>query len=195
MSDAGLTVEGPLLGQSAVCMPVLRALPRWFGIEHALLDYEREIDELPTFLARRAGSEEVVGFVSIKRHFPESAELYVLGVLPSLHRQGVGRAMLACVEDWLRSEGVEYVHLKTRGPSKPDEGYERTRAFYTALGYRPLEELPTLWNEENPALLLVNGCDVGCDRITSVLAFGWRGDSGGTCGHDAGRRLPAPVRR
>src|SRR5690606_20495790 len=60
-------IEGPLLGQSAACMPVLRALPRWFGIEDALLDYEREIDELPTFLTRRTGSEEVVGFVSVKR--------------------------------------------------------------------------------------------------------------------------------
>ncbi|MPZ50150.1 MAG: hypothetical protein GEU75_12785, partial [Dehalococcoidia bacterium] len=71
---AGLLAAGdePLLGQSAVCMPVLRALPHWFGIEDALLDYEREIDGLPTFLARRGGSEEVAGFASIKRHFSES---------------------------------------------------------------------------------------------------------------------------
>lgn len=155
MVETRVSIEGPLLGQSASCMPVLRALPHWFGIEDAILGYEREIDELPTFVVRRDGADEIIGFASVKRHFPESAELYVLGVLPTLHRQGVGRAMLARVEDWLRSEGVDYVHLKTRGPSKPDEGYERTRAFYAALGYRPLEELPTLWNEANPALLLV----------------------------------------
>ncbi len=119
-------------------MAVLRALPHWFGVEDAVLGYEREIDALPTFLARRGGYEEVVGFVSVKRRFPESAEIYVLGVLPSLHRQGIGRAMLARVEEWLRSEHVEYVYLKTRGPSKkPDEGYEHTRAFYAPRLPRP----------------------------------------------------------
>lgn len=147
-------VEGPLLGQSALCGPLLRALPDWFGIEESVLEYERAIDSLPTWVARDV-AREAVGFVSVKRHFPESAELYVLGVRPELHRQGVGRAMLDTVEDWLRRESVAYVQVKTRGPSAPDEHYDRTRAFYTALGYAPLEELPTLWNPENPALILI----------------------------------------
>ena len=29
------------------------------------------------------------------------------------------------------------------------------RAFYLACGFRPLEEFPTLWGPENPALQLV----------------------------------------
>jgi len=134
-------------------MPVLQALRHWFGIESANEAYEADIDQLPTFVAH--SGEQVVGFVSVKHHFPASAELYVLGVRPERHRQGIGRRMLYQVEAWLREQGVEYLQVKTRGPSQPDEGYERTRAFYRALGYQPLEEMLTLWDESNPALLMV----------------------------------------
>jgi hypothetical protein len=50
---------------------------------------------------------------------------------------------------------VEFLQVKTRGPSKPDEGYDKTRAFYLAYGFRPLEEFPLLWDADNPALLMV----------------------------------------
>jgi len=149
-----VAIEGPLLGQTAACSPVLRALPDWFGIEQSVLDYERAIDTLPTWLARDDAGV-TAGFVSVLRHFPESAELYVLGVRPELHRRRIGRAMLEVVEEWLRQDGVVYVQVKTRGPSAPDEHYDRTRAFYDALGYSPLEEMPTLWNLENPALIMI----------------------------------------
>ena len=54
------------MGQTAVCVPVLRALPNWFGIEESLVHYGDEIEKLPTFLAHEA--ENVVGFVSLKQH-------------------------------------------------------------------------------------------------------------------------------
>jgi len=57
-------------------------------------------------------------------------------------------------EAYLRDRGVEYLQVKTLGPSDPDPGYARTRAFYEARGFVPLEELHGLW-EDNPCLLLV----------------------------------------
>ncbi|MQA00092.1 MAG: GNAT family N-acetyltransferase [Dehalococcoidia bacterium] len=118
--DASLHIEGPSLGRPAECMPVLRALPQWFGIESANEAYAADIEELPTFVARLG--EDVVGFVSVKQHFPVAAELHVLGVRPEHHRHGIGRHMLERVEAWLREQRVEYVQVKTRGPSQPDEG-------------------------------------------------------------------------
>jgi hypothetical protein len=44
-------IEGPLAGQSSICIPILRILPEWFGIEDAILHYEQEIRHLTTFLA------------------------------------------------------------------------------------------------------------------------------------------------
>jgi GNAT superfamily N-acetyltransferase len=52
-----------------------------------------------------------------------------MGVLSEYHRHGVGRAMLRAAEARLAAEGVEFLQVKTRGPSKPDEGYDKTRAF------------------------------------------------------------------
>lgn len=152
-----MNIEGPLLGQGSVCETILRALPEWFGIEEATAQYIRDVDHLPTFVAWLDG--RAVGFMTVKQHFPQSAELYVLGVLPEMHNRGIGRALLARVEAYLREQGVEYLQVKTLSASHPDEGYAKTRVFYEAVGFRPLEEFPTLWDEANPCLLMVKAVD------------------------------------
>ena len=157
-----MTIEGPLVGQSSVCEPILRALGEWFGIEEALVDYVKDTDVLPTFVA--ATNDGPAGFLTIKRHFPKAAEIHVMGILPGLHRQGIGRALLDRAEAWLCSDGVEYLQVKTLSAARPNEAYGRTRAFYTAMGFRPLEEFKTLWSEANPCLLLVKKLEVGRPR-------------------------------
>ena len=67
--------------------------------------------------------------------------------------------MLRDAEVRLAGQGVEYLQVKTRGPSKPDAGYEKTRAFYLAYGFRPLEEFPLLWDADNPALQMIKTID------------------------------------
>ena len=146
-------VEGPLLGQSNLCEPILRLLPDWFGIEAAILNYEKEIDSLPTFLAKSGG--QVPGFLSVKQHYPESAEIYVMGVRPEARHGGIGRALMQEAEAYLKSRGVEYLQVKTLGPTNPDPAYAQTRAFYLAMGFRPLEEFEQIWDEHNPCLILV----------------------------------------
>jgi ribosomal protein S18 acetylase RimI-like enzyme len=97
----------------------------------------------------------VIGFVSLKQHNPSSAEVYVMGVKPEMHRQGVGRALIDQAQAWLKRQGIDYLQVKTLGPSHPDESYARTRAFYGAMGFKPLEEFKQLWNEQNPCLIMV----------------------------------------
>ena len=147
------SIEGPLLGQAADCEPILHSLPQWFGIESALKQYVKDVDVMPTFVARRI--EQIVGFLTIRRHNSFSAEIQVIAVLPDHHRQGVGREMLAQTEEWLKSDGVEYLQVKTLGSSRPDSNYEKTRQFYEALAFRPLEEFETLWGEGLPCLQMV----------------------------------------
>jgi len=153
MSSTKITIEGPSLGKADLCEPVLRSLPEWFGIEEANAHYLDAIDRLPTFIA--GNGEHVMGFLTIYEHFPKSAEVFVTGVLPQFHRRGLGRALLRAAETYLRKTGVEYLQVKTLSESHADEGYAQTRAFYLAMGFQPLEEIKTLWNEDNPALLLI----------------------------------------
>jgi GNAT superfamily N-acetyltransferase len=147
------TISGPHYGKSAACEPVLRGLPDWFGIEEAIVHYAAEIDALPTFLA--STPEGVIGFLSLKQHNPYAAEILVMGVKEEAHRQGTGRALVGDAEKWLLAQSAEYLQVKTLGPSHPDPGYAHTRAFYLALGFRPLEEFRQIWDEHNPCLILV----------------------------------------
>lgn len=154
MDRSSFTIAGPVLDRGSVCEPVLRALPGWFGIEEAILHYVAEIDRLPTFLSLATG-ERVTGFLSLKQHYAHAAELYVMGVRREWHGLGLGRALLDAAQAYLLDRGVEYLQVKTLGPTHPDENYRRTRGFYEAMGFRPLEELLGFWGEGNPCLLMV----------------------------------------
>jgi ribosomal protein S18 acetylase RimI-like enzyme len=148
-----VSIEGPLLGQSAVCEPILRSLPDWFGIEESTAQYVRDIETMPTLIAR--ADQQTVGFLTIHQHNAYSAEIHVMGILLSYHRQGIGKALVCQAEDGLRKQGVEFFQVKTISSSCECEAYARTRQFYRAMGFRPLEEFPTLWGTHNPCLQMV----------------------------------------
>ena len=136
--------------RSRIAETVLRDLPEWFGIEEATAAYIEAAATLPTFAV-----EPDLGFLCVKQHTPRAAELYVMGVRREHHRRGMGRALVAEAEAWCRAHGIRYLQVKTLGPSNSSPGYDKTRAFYEALGFVALEELHGLWDEDNPALILV----------------------------------------
>ena len=78
-----------------------------------------------------------------------------MGVRPERHGRGIGTALVEAAEAFLRERGIEYLQVKTLGPSQPSEAYARTRRFYRARGFRPLEELTAIWGEANPCLIMV----------------------------------------
>lgn len=148
---------------------LLRALPGWFGIESSVVEYVAAAAVLPTYLAwagagtagqaadqgaDRAAARQPAGVLLAARHFPCSAEIYLMAVDPALHRRGVGRCLVRALEADLVAAGVEFLQVKTLGPAHADAGYERTRRFYTAMGFRPLEEISELW-PENPCLIMI----------------------------------------
>ena len=71
------------------------------------------------------------------------------------HRNGIGQKMMQEAEDFLRRDGIEYVQVKTLGPSRPNEHYARTHLFYMAMGFRPIEEFEEIWDRNNPCLLMI----------------------------------------
>ena len=79
-------ISGPAPGGSILVDSILRALPDWFGLEQAIQDYLAEVPNLGTWTMRVG--DQAVGFISVKQHFPEAAEVYVMGILPGYHRQG-----------------------------------------------------------------------------------------------------------
>lgn len=140
-------------GSGATCRRILGALPAWFGIAESVASYVAEADRSPSVIAELEGRD--VGLLTITSHSPYSAEVQVMGVLPEYHRHGIGRAMLRHGEHLLAEQGVEFLQVKTLSASRPDGNYEKTRAFYLAYGFRPLQEFPELWGKENPALQMI----------------------------------------
>lgn len=151
-----IDVTGPHRHEGRRCESILRSLPQWFGIEEAIVQYVKRIEDLDTFLAYpsdRAGGP--IGFMSLSRHFEHAGELHVLAVRPEHHRRGVGCALLDATEAHCRALGIRYLQVKTLSPRRESEEYTRTRLFYLAMGFEPLEEFPTLWGTANPALQMI----------------------------------------
>ena len=59
--------------------------------------------------------------------------VYYVAVAPDLQRGGLGRAMMAAAEDWLRARGVWKMQLLVRSDNAQAKG------FYEQLGYRDTE--------------------------------------------------------
>lgn len=135
-----------------IAREILYDLPEWFGIPQSTEEYIRESGEMPFFVAM--SEEEAVGFMAMKETSPFTAEIYVCGVKKRLHRCGAGSALFAAFRAYALSRGYEYVQVKTVAAGRYPE-YDATRLFYERMGFRPLEVLPTLWDEANPCLIMV----------------------------------------
>lgn len=153
MASIEVRLRDEIVGSGPVCRQILEALPAWFGIPESVEDYVAAADRLPTAIAS-IGAEDV-GILSWLVRTPFAAEVYVMGVLPKYHHQGVGRRLLDHAENSLTKDGVEFLQVKTLSSSSSNKGYEKTRAFYLSCGFRPLEEFPLLWGSKNPAVQMI----------------------------------------
>jgi GNAT superfamily N-acetyltransferase len=148
-----MDILGPSLQRSAEVEAVLRTLPAWFGIEDALRMYAADSATRPTFAAQLGG--EIIGFVTLTRHFPQAWEVHCMAVAAARRHQGIGSRLLRHAEQYVRTEGGRFLQVKTVAEADPDAGYAQTRRFYEAMGFVPVEVFPTLWDAQNPALQLM----------------------------------------
>lgn len=139
------------------CANLLAQLPGWFGIEESNRAYIAALGKFPTALARL--EDRLVGFIALEQTSEIAIEIHVLAVAPDLHRQSIGTQLVDWSINFCRKAQAPWLHVKTLGPSEPDEGYARTRAFYRARGFDPLFET-NIWDENNPTLVLVQRLDL-----------------------------------
>jgi GNAT superfamily N-acetyltransferase len=171
------------LGRSDAAHDILGELPEWFGIDRFTHEYVEAAAKFPNYVAVAAPeavpsgiappgaapgpaapameadggkipSEDVLGVLLVDQRYPTSAEVHLLAVRRKHHRGGIGRTLMRRVEDDLRAQGVRLLSVKTLGPSASDPDFDRTRAFYAACGFHPVEEFADLW-VDSPCLLMV----------------------------------------
>lgn len=144
-------IEDPDL-KEVITGEILGRLPDWFGIPESTAEYGKGVRDLP-FWADLDG-EELRGFICLRTTSPCAAEIYVMGVLPAYHRLGIGRDLFRVLEDYARKNGYIYLHVKTVVLGKYPS-YDKTNLFYTAMGFRRFDVLPTLWDENNPCQVYI----------------------------------------
>jgi GNAT superfamily N-acetyltransferase len=157
---------------------VLRALPRWFGLEGPRRVYVEEAAAYPTSIATVGGAD--VGFLTLRRRTEAAVEISAMGILPEHHRHGLGSALVEAAAVRAAREGARLIQVKTLGPSHPSEGYAATRKFYEAMGFLPLEETDAFWGPANPCLILVRTleryrekpCQLPVDRASDRVVLG-----------------------
>jgi GNAT superfamily N-acetyltransferase len=59
-----------------------------------------------------------------------------MGVLPSLQRSGIGKALLRTAEEYAATLGMKKLCVYTLGDGVEYPPYERTRRFYYSNGFR-----------------------------------------------------------
>ena len=89
--------------------------------------------DITVFGARING--ELVGAGAIRKLDAHHAELKSMHTLAKSRGSGVGRAMVAHIEDFARSSGIERISLETG----TNEAFKPARELYKSLGYQSCE--------------------------------------------------------
>lgn len=90
---------------------------------------------------------ELVGF-AMAQFYTETVHLTLIGVIGSHQRQGIGRQLLAWVEDSAIVAGLFKIHLEVRC------GNQEARRFYAALGYSESGSVPGYYSGIEDAIKL-----------------------------------------
>ena len=140
--------------KSEVVESILEQLPEWFGNEIMLKEYVEGVKKNSLFGAFNE-VEDCIGFVSLKTYYDNTGDIYVCGVLPQYHNQGIGKKIFSYVEEFLKNLDHKYLIVKTLSDSVDYKPYNLTRAFYERIGFKKLITLTEMWDEDNPCLIMI----------------------------------------
>lgn len=103
--------------------------------------------------------ERVAGF-AIMRFGEEEAHLDLLAVRPRYQRLGVGRWLLAWLEESAIVAGVSVIYLEVRA------GNAGARSFYEKLGFQSIKRIPGYYSGRESAICM--GIDLWCPRTSTA---------------------------
>ncbi len=132
---------------------ILTELPEHFGIDSAIKDYINGVKETHFLAAKNQG--EYVGFYALKAENPKVLNLYVLGILKAYQNQGIGKRLQASCERYAREHSFQYLMVLTLATKANHKPYLRTHRFYQRMGFIDFFQSDELFDEHNPALIML----------------------------------------
>lgn len=135
-----------------IARTILETLTDWFEVPEEREGHIRKSADLPFFAA--FDGDLPAGFICLRETGRDTAEIYVMGVLKSFHRRGVGRELVREAKAAAKQMGYSFLQVKTvQMGTYPD--YDDTNLFYLAMGFKEFEVLPLFWDELNPCQVYV----------------------------------------
>jgi ribosomal protein S18 acetylase RimI-like enzyme len=138
------------------CDAVVLTLPYHFGHEGGRAQCARAVRTQAGLVA--VENHVIVGFLTLARHDPASAEITWMAVRADRRRHGIGRRLVKHAIADLAADGVELLSVLTLAESVAEErdsdNYAETRSFYRALGFIPLRELVLEDWDDDAAVIL-----------------------------------------
>ncbi len=138
--------------KAEIASNVLSDLPEWFGLPESLKNY---IDEVKGMLFIAIQINDYIGFCALKHESDEHINIHVTGIKKEYHSKGIGTEMMAFIENYISEKKYKYISVLTLSSKKVNKEYDITRKFYMKNGFKEFMELPTLWDSNNPAVLLI----------------------------------------
>lgn len=131
---------------------ILADLPDWFGLPSSTAEYIKNSQELPFWA--EIENDSAKGFIVLKETSSDTVEVYVMGVLRSIHNNGIGKQLFTAFYSYAKEQGYSFIQVKTVQEGCYKE-YDSTIQFYKKLGFKELECFPTLWDEWNPCQIYI----------------------------------------
>lgn len=156
-----LEVRPLTVADAPTCDQIILTLPRHFGNEGGRQACAQAVRTCEGWVAVSAG--HIVGFLTVQPHSTTTVEITWMAVRADQRGQGIGRRLIERLRQETQARGYRLLLVATLAPSfegdtdgPPEEGYAATRAFYQAVGFLPVCEVPLYWGVgSDPALLLV----------------------------------------
>lgn len=124
-------------------LKIAESLPQWFTAS-GLESVESDLPFQSGFVA--VEHDHVIGFITFFVN-QGSATIGWMGIAPSHHRNGIGRALLAELRSYLKTFKIKSILVSTLSDAVEYEPYGRTRAFYRSNGFFDLQRIE---HPENP---------------------------------------------
>jgi GNAT superfamily N-acetyltransferase len=150
-----LAIRRLAAADAPACDEIVRSLPYHFGDPDGRRECAEAVRRDAGLVA--LGRGRVIGFLTVVHHFEATSEITWMAVHAGHRGRGVGRALIRRLTDQLRAEGRRLLLVLTVSSLEEEpgvtDGYQRTRAFYQAVGFLPARELPNLWPGDKALLL------------------------------------------
>lgn len=135
-----------------ICRSILNQLPEWFGKEDGITHYAKESRE--SHLWADIENDEPIGFIMMKESSPYTVEISAMGVLKSYQRNGIGVKLFKKFYNFAKNSNYEFIQVKTVRAGKYD-CYDITNSFYKKIGFKELECIDGLWDNDNPCQIYI----------------------------------------